>query len=171
MYQLPVAQLLDNRRCKLCSKLFPQGWAMKPENRQAFEVQSHFENLYNDALYRAERPPRSAKLVVNIDLGSNPGSGDVRIYLLSTNRERSSWILWVRLEDENGKPVYWRIATGRPYRGYPAKFAAEQLLTKIWQDQADKEGWRPPYTFVIAPGLLTGTDMRRITLTAFGGEV
>ena len=29
---------------------------MKSANRQPFEVQSHFDNLYNDALYRAERP-------------------------------------------------------------------------------------------------------------------
>lgn len=37
--------------------------------------------------------------------------------VVSTNRERSSWTLWLQREDENGEPLYYRIATGRPYRG------------------------------------------------------
>jgi len=90
-------------------------------------------------------------------MGSGPGSGDFRIYLLSTNRERSLWILW--LMGENEKPLYCRIATGRPYRGSPAKFAAERLLTKSWQDERDTEGWHPPEALVLNAGLLNREDI------------
>src|ERR1700722_12459491 len=82
-----------------------------------------------------ELPQRSVKLVADLDMGSTPGAGDFRICLPSTNRERSLWILWLRAGNEN--PLNCRIATGRPYRGYPAKFAAEQLLIKSWQDERD----------------------------------
>ena len=104
--------------------------AIKSENRQPFEVQSYLAELCEDG----ERPPRSAKMVAYLDLGSGPGGGDYRIYSLSTNRERSLWILWLTATDLD-KPLYGRVATGRPYRGYPARFAAEQLLIKSWQDE------------------------------------
>jgi hypothetical protein len=131
-----------------------------------------------------ERPPRSAKLVVDIDMGSNPGSGDFRIYRISSNRERLLWILWLSAEDEDGAYTqHCRVATGRPYRGYPAKVAAEQLLTKAWQDERDKYSdqfqhiellvpkgtlWIPHDTLVMNVGLLNQEDINRIRLTVFG---
>lgn len=119
-----------------------------------------------------ERPPRSAKLVVDADMGSFPGGGDFRIYRISTNRQRLMWILWRTGEDENGAYTqHARVATGRPYRGYPAKFAAEQLLTKVWQDERDKEEWVPERWFVMNAGLLNQEDINRIKLTVFGESV
>jgi hypothetical protein len=140
---------------------------MKSRGQQKFKVRSYIEtNLFRES---RERPPKSAKLVVDVDMGSTPGGGDFRIYLLSANRERSSWILWLNREDENGAYTqYFRIATGRPYRGHPARFAAEQLLTKTWQDERDMCGWVPPEALVLNAGLLNQGDVRRIKLTVFG---
>jgi hypothetical protein len=112
--------------------------------------------------------------VVDLDMGSGPGSGDFRIYLLSTNRERSLWILWLRGENpEKYRPAFWhcRVATGRPYRGYSAKFAAEQLLIKSWQDERDKMQWVPPQALVMNAGLLNEEDIDRIKVAVFGEEV
>jgi hypothetical protein len=134
------------------------------QSRQQFKVKCYTgRQLREDG----ERPPRSAKLVVSVDMGSGPGGGDHRSYLLSTNRERSLWVLWLRGDDWE-VPLYCRIATGRPYRGYPARFAAEQLLIKSWQDEHDKEKRLPPYVSVWTTGLLTDEDIRRIKRTVFG---
>jgi hypothetical protein len=146
---------------------------MKSRNLQRFKVQSYIGTDIALPGETGERPPRSAKLVVDLDMGSHPGGGDFRIYLLSTNRERSLWILWLNVEDENGNYTqYSRIATGQPYRGYPAKFAAEQLLIKAWQDERDIEDgpWSsgPPEVLVMNAGLLNKEDIRRIKLTVFG---
>ena len=110
---------------------------MTSKNRQPFEIQSYIGGDIAEPREDGERPPRSAKFVVYLDMGSGPGGGDYRTYLLCTNRERSDWTLWLRCNDYDlGKPLYGRIATGWPYRGYEARFAAEQLLIKSWQDEA-----------------------------------
>src|SRR3954454_14663473 len=101
---------------------------MTSENRQPFEIQSYVGSDIAQLREDGERPPRSAKFVVDLDMGSGPGGGDYRTYLLSTNRERSLWILWLRGNDyDSGKPMYYQVATGWPYWGYAARFAAEQL--------------------------------------------
>jgi len=134
---------------------------------QHFKVHSYIGT--DIALFHedGERPPRSAKLVVDFDLGSHPAGGDYRTYLLSSNRQRSAWTLWIRGNDWD-KPLYCRIAAGRPYRAYPARFAAEQLLIKSWQDARNKEEWLPPYACVLKPGLLNQEDINRIKLAVFG---
>jgi hypothetical protein len=139
----------------------------KPQTGQRFEAHSYVGTDIGQLHEDGERPPRSAKLVVDLDLGSHPGGGDYRTYLLSTNRQRSAWTLWIRGNDWD-KPLYCRIATGRPYRGYPARFAAEQLLIKSWKDARDKEGWHPPWASVFEPGLLNHEDVDRIKLAVFG---
>jgi hypothetical protein len=145
---------------------------MKSENRQYFEVQSYIGTDIAD-ITRGERPPRSAKLVVELDMGGCPGYDLFRGYLLSTNRERSSWILWLEGNhpDGYGRPfLYCRMAEGRPYRGYTAKFAAEQLLIKSWQDERDKWGLDRPCGSVLRAGLLKQKDINRIKVTVFGEE-
>ena len=148
----------------------------KPRTGQHFKVHSYIGTDIALLGETGERPPRSAKLVADLDMGSTPGSGDFRIYRLSTNRERSSWILWLSGEDENGAySLHCRIATGRPYRGYPAKFAAEQLLTKAWQEERDIEvkTWpdiRPPEALVMNAGLLNQEDISRIKLAVFSEQ-
>jgi hypothetical protein len=135
--------------------------AIKSEDRQPFEVQSYIGSEIAELREDGERPPRSAKMVAYLDLGSGPGGGDYRTYLLSTNRERSLWILWATATDDSGKALYCQIATGRPYRGYPAKFAAEQLLIKSWQDERDLEGLSDG-ALVRGEGLLNKEDIHRI---------
>ena len=137
----------------------------KPQIRPEFKAHSRIGTIMSQDRMGKDRPPRSAKLVAELDMGSTPGSGDFRIYLLCTNRERSSWILWLDTEDENGAyNQFVRIATGRPYRGYPAKFAAEQLLTKAWQEERDIEAkaWHdidPAEALVMNAGLLNQEDI------------
>jgi hypothetical protein len=134
---------------------------MKSENRQPFEVQSYVGGE------DGERPPRSAKMVAHLDLGSGPGGGDYRTYLLSTNRERSLWILWLDWD----KPLYCRVATGRPYRGYTARFAAEQLLIKSWHHERAVYGWLPDCALVLQEGLLNKEDIHRIKMAVLGEDV
>ena len=110
--------------------------------------------------YDDDRPPRSAKFVVSLDMGSGPGGGDYRTYLLCTDKTRSYWNLWM---EYSGHGQYCRIAWGEPYRGIPAERAAELLLTKSWEDERDIEGL---YSYgklsVEGDGLLTAMDIHRI---------
>ena len=112
-----------------------------------------------------ERPPRSAKFVVSLDMGSGPGGGDYRTYLLCTDKERAYWNLWM---EYSGHGQYCQIAWGRPYRGIPAERAAELLLTKSWEDERDLEGL---YSYgklsVEESGLLTAMDIHRIERGVF----
>jgi hypothetical protein len=144
---------------------------IKSENRQPFEVHFYIGSEIAELRGDGERPPRSAKMVVYVDLGSGPGGGDYRTYLLSTNRERSLWILWLSGTEDSGKRLYCQMATGRPYRGYPARFAAEQLLIKSWQDERDLEWWRPDCPRVMEEGLLNKEDIHRINMAVFGEGV
>jgi hypothetical protein len=109
--------------------------------------------------------------VVDLEIDPNPAGGVYRTYLLSTNRERSAWTLWLKGENPDAsRPrfLYCPIAIGRPRRGYPAGFAAEQLLIKSWQDERDKWGLAPVKVFIWKSGLLTKQDIHRIKQTVFG---
>ena len=65
------------------------------------------------------------------------------------------------------KPPCGMMAYGSPYRGYPAKYAAEQLLTKLLEDESHI-GWvaSPPW-HVMKPGLLDSDDIQRIGSAVF----
>jgi len=142
---------------------------MKSKNPPPFKVRSYIGTDIAQFLESGgERPPRSAKLVAALDIDPSPGSSDYRIYLLSTNQKRSSWILWQRADTDYLPNSYCRVAAGRPYRGYEAKFAAEQLLTKSLEDERDKWGNVPMHAHVDKAGLLTKEDIDRITLAVFG---
>jgi hypothetical protein len=115
--------------------------------------------------FEDDRPPRSAKFVVSLDMGSGPGGGDYRTYLLCTDKTRSYWNLWM---EYSGHGQYCQIAWGEPYRGIPAERAAELLLTKSWEDERDLEGL---YSYgklsVEESGLLTAMDIHRIERGVF----
>jgi len=131
--------------------------------RKPFEVYSFIGSDIAQLGY-GERPPRSAKFIASLDMGSGPGGGDYRTYLLSTDKERSGWTLWHMAHDyDTGKRLYCRVAQGGPYRGYPAKYAAEQLLTKVWLDETD-EGLYFENVLVEEAGLLTAEDIQRVAL-------
>ncbi len=71
---------------------------------------------------------------------------------------------------DTGKRTYGRVASGSPYRGYPAKYAAEQLLTKVLEEERDI-GWveQSPWG-VMEAGLLDADDIERIGMTVFAEE-
>ncbi len=57
-------------------------------NRARLEVQSYIGSEIAQMGSQGERPPRSAKLVVSVDMGSGPGGGDYRTYLISTDERK-----------------------------------------------------------------------------------
>ena len=136
-----------------------------------FEVQSYIgSDIAQIGKNGAERPPRSAKLVACIDYGSGPGGGDYRTYLLSTDRTRSGWMLWMAAYDDNiGKRLYCRIAWGEPYRSMPAKAAALTLLTKSREDERKLYGAHGGAE-VMTAGLLDNDDIQLIEQSVFNSD-
>ena len=131
-----------------------------------FKVEAYAGGDIERMIENNERPPRSAKLVAEIDFGSGPGGGDYRTYFLCTDRKRSGWYLWMMLSDyDTGKPVYDNVAFGRPYRGISPKHAAEELLTKLLKDELDIWGMSSEPWSVDEPGLLDADDIKSIELT------
>lgn len=68
---------------------------------------------------------------------------------------------------DTGRRLYCRVAYGSPYRGYQAAYAAEQLLTKAWQDDL-RDGLLTQKVLVDKADLLTAEDIQRVALTVFG---
>ena len=141
---------------------------MKSPQDQGFAIETY---AGVDFKHLEGRPPRSAKLVAYIDFGSGPGGGDYRTYFISTDKNRSEWYLWAMVsDDDTGKRTYGMMAWGNPYRGYPSKYAAEQLLTKLLQDERNIGWLDSPRWKVMEPGLLDSDDIQRIGLTVFGAD-
>jgi hypothetical protein len=135
-----------------------------------FEVCSFIGSEIAEMGY-GERPPRSAKLVASIDMGSGPGGGDYRTYRLSTDKLRSCWTLWLeRSNYDSGKPEFCRVAVGEPYRGRSAEYAAARLLTKVWEDERD-QGLLEPHLFVENEGVLTAEHIERISRAVFDESI
>ncbi len=131
---------------------------------QRFEVQSNVGSDIAQFRPGGERPPRSAKIVVSVDMGSGPGGGDYRTYLISSDQKRSGWTLWARGHDyDTGRPLYCRMAWGEPYKGYSASEAAKHLVEAVVKDEM-LEGISVETMGVAAPGLLTSEDVQSILL-------
>ena len=136
-----------------------------------FEVQTYIGSDIAQMRTDGDRPPRSAKLVASVDMGSGPGGGDYRTYLISTDRARKGWTLWIRGSDyDTGKSMHCYVAYGWPYRGVSARDAAEVLLAKSWVHERDLYGTWPPWITVQEPGLLTCDDIERIRSAVFDDE-
>jgi hypothetical protein len=54
-------------------EMIPRAAAMKSRNLQHFKVHSYIGTDIAQLREDGERPPRSAKMVVDLDLGSSPG--------------------------------------------------------------------------------------------------
>ena len=114
-----------------------------------------------------ERPPKSAQLVASLDMGSGPGGGDYRTYLLEGDSKRLEWTLWQKGSDcDTGKPLYCRVAFGSSRQPTQPEYAAEQLLMKVWEDERDW-GYLGHSVGVEAAGILTDEDIKRIALKVF----
>ena len=101
----------------------------KPRRRSG-RVKSETEIAIANRCDGKECPPKSAKLVADLDMGSNRALADLRIYSISPNRDRSAWVLWLRREDEDGGPLYVSNRSGPPYHGYQGQFCAR--ISSYW---------------------------------------
>ena len=123
-----------------------------------FETSSYVGSDLAQFFRENERPPRSAKFVAAIDYDGYSFAK----YWLSTIKDRSGWVLRATSEDGDFGRMYALMAWGEPYRGIPAKRAAEELLRQVWLDQISLYEYRGPSMAVDAEGLLTKADIRRI---------
>ena len=67
---------------------------------------------------------------------------------------------------DGDKRLYCRIARGEPYRGVPAKTAAQMLVTKSREDERKREGAVGGAT-VMTAGLLDSNDIQLIEQSVF----
>jgi hypothetical protein len=136
---------------------------------QPFEVDSYVGSDIAQMGVMNESPPQSAELVASVYLGGN----DYRIYLLSTHqartsRETSGWTLWQKgHDDDTGQPLYCRVGFGYPLQGYPAAFAAAQILAKTLEDES-MWGLLVSDMTVDAAGLLSAAEIQQIFANVFG---
>ena len=107
-----------------------------------------------------------AELVASVHMGGN----DYRIYFLSTHKVasgggKSGWTLWH--VDGRGGPFCCRVAFAYPYSDRDAAFVAEQLLTKVLEDEHHFDGLPPERATLRAAGLLSAQDLKRIFAKVF----
>lgn len=82
------------------------------------------------------RMPRSAKYVGQFEWAWGPNNSLLVAYYLSTNRERTHWLLWVRPYDDNwGKWDEPQVQVYAPKQNVPAKTAAAYLLLDSWTEE------------------------------------
>lgn len=111
-----------------------------------------------------EKPPRSARFVASLDMFSQSACNERSDrYLLSRNRKRSHWILWLGYFDDNMemKWVYLPYAI-RACGGTDAAAAAREMLEAAWHEEK-RRGWLDtPFEAVIDDGLLKVDELREI---------
>jgi len=128
---------------------------------EAFEISNNVGCDFFELAADGERPPRSAKLVASLDLGSGPGGGDYRKYLICSDKHRTGWALWEMINDyDTGRPLYARRAWGEPYKGYSAREAAKRMMLDCLL--AESRLWMVNEIRVEVDGLLDGNDFDRI---------
>src|SRR5262245_25027324 len=112
------------------------------DNSEGFKTDSYAGSDIAELRLDGEKPPRTAKLVVELSWSWGPAHSRTSTYLLSTDRKRSAWYLWERGTDyDTGKSMYARAAWGEPYHGYSASFAAKHLLAAAWQGEMNQGWW------------------------------
>ncbi len=117
------------------------------------------------------RPPRSARLVANLDWSWSPAHYSVSRYWICTDRSRSAWHLWEESPDyDTGKPCFSVAAYGSPYKGIDTREAARQLLTAAWRHEWELYDTPGKGTEVREPGVLSETDIRKIEEDAYSDD-
>ena len=146
----------------------PSDRSESPSGGQPFNVQSYIGSDIAQ-MQEEERPPEPTELVASVHLGGN----DDRTYLLCTEMEasgggESGWTLWQMGDDfDTGRPFCCRVAFAYPYSDRDAAFVAEQLLTKVLEDEHHFDGLPPERATLGAAGLLSAQDLRRIFAKVF----
>ncbi len=118
-----------------------------------------------------EKPPRSARFVASLDMFSQSASNERSDrYLLSKNRKRSHWILWMGyFNDDEGRMQYQPYAL-LPCKGMDANAASREMLEVAWLEEK-RLGWLDtPFEAVIADGLLTVDELREIAARVWPKE-
>lgn len=109
-----------------------------------------------------EKPPKSVLVVAKVDMGSGPGGGAYRTYLLQRDRWRKRWTLWEKGSDyDTGKPLYCRVAYGESTSAAKPEHAARLLLERVWLDEI-REGFLPGSIAVEETGLLSRDDIKEM---------
>ena len=124
---------------------------------QPFEAHSYIGSHIAQLREDGKRPPRSAKLVAYLDMGSGPGGGDYRRYLLGTNRERSLWNLW--LIGVNEMLHCDEVTTDPPSRGNPPNLPPKKLPFKSWKIKGIQGDWNPGGPWEIMAGWSNQEDI------------
>jgi hypothetical protein len=108
---------------------------------------------------KRERLPRSAKLVASLDCGSGPGGGDYRTYLISKDRKRSGWCLWLKVSDyDTGEWIHLSVAWGEPCHVHRTTVAAKLLLSAVLK----KDYFLSGFIRVTEAGILCQADIDKI---------
>jgi hypothetical protein len=110
---------------------------MSRREQEPFEVVSYAGSELSDFKVDGERPPRTAKLVATVSWSWSPAHSRRDRYLICTDRNRASWTLWAVAQDFDGRRMHAQIASATPFRGYTARFAAEQLLIAGWRSELE----------------------------------
>jgi hypothetical protein len=100
--------------------------------------------------------PKSARLIARAEWTVSRARSTVQSYLLSSNQQRSHWVLWVRRWDaESRKWSAAEVQCGIPRKGSTAAQAAITLMSALWR----RERWDSDLGRVDAcwPGRLLGT--------------
>ena len=81
------------------------------------------------------RMPRSAKYLGQVEWAWSPNNSRIDAYYLSTNRERTRWILWLRYYDDNwSKWAEPQVYAYAPKGKVPSSVAAVYLLLDAWTE-------------------------------------
>ena len=138
----------------------PQG-SVTENVLQPFEISNMVGCDFFELAADHGRPPRSAKLVASLDMGSGPGGGDYRKYYLCSDKHRTGWALWEMINDyDTGRPIFARRAWGEPLKGYPAVETAKRMMLDCLL--AESRLWEVNEIRVEEDGLLDGNDFDRI---------
>jgi len=104
-----------------------------PARPEAFKVYYEYEDEMPIEL-RPNEMPRSATYIGTAEWAWSPMNNRLDGYFISTNRQRSYWILWAMMLNDEGFIPKWegQILTYGPKRGADKKTAALYLIKDLW---------------------------------------
>jgi len=114
------------------------------------------------------KPPRTALYVTTIDLFSmTPWNQRTDKYLVSRNRRRSHWILWLAYIDEMDMKWAYLPYALMPCRGVEAKRAAIEMLRAAWAAEHASASLDRTFEAVVNDGLLTVAELKAIAASVW----
>lgn len=118
-----------------------------------------------------EKPPRSARFVASLDMFSQSACNERSDrYLLSRNRKRSHWILWLGYYSDMENRMQYQPYCLLPCQGIDAAAASRKMLELAWIEEKLRGCLDTPFEAVIADGLLKVDDLREIAARVWPKE-